>query len=83
MLQFILVGIGIYILYKLLFDIFIPIFRTTRKVQAQFRHMQDQMNGQTQQAAKPQAQARASQAGSGTSSKPPPSRDYIEFEEIK
>ena len=78
-LRFILIALGIYILYKVVFDLVIPIFRTTQKIRRQFgdiqQHMQDQMNatqnGQSRQTATPAA---PQQNRTG---------DYIDFEEVK
>jgi hypothetical protein len=38
-------GILAYLLYKLIFNFFVPIFKTTRQVRQQFRNMRDAMNG--------------------------------------
>ena len=36
-------GIALYILYKLVFNFFVPVFKTTRQVRQQFRNMNEQM----------------------------------------
>ena len=80
-IDFLLLSLGIYIAYKVLFELLIPIFRTTQRVRQQFgamnQHMRDQMNtaenirtGQTSQA--PADKNKTSRAG-----------DYIDFEEVK
>jgi hypothetical protein len=66
-----------YMLYKLLFDFIIPVFKATRQVKRGFRQMQDHMNqqaGQQKQAGtvKQQPSNDKTQAG-----------EYIDFEEIK
>jgi hypothetical protein len=80
-LRFILIALGIYILYKVVFDLVIPIFRATKKIRSQFgdiqQHMQDHVNaaqnGPSQQAPpQPGATPQKSRAG-----------DYIDFEEVK
>ncbi|MDP4149219.1 MAG: hypothetical protein Q8927_17650 [Bacteroidota bacterium] len=38
-------GILAYLVYRLIFNFFVPIFKTTRQVRQQFRHMRDSMNG--------------------------------------
>ena len=38
-------GILAYLLYKLIFNFFVPIFKTTKQVRQQFRNMRDSMNG--------------------------------------
>ncbi|MEO5682547.1 MAG: DUF4834 family protein [Chitinophagaceae bacterium] len=82
LLRFILYALGIYMVYKVIFDLIIPVSRATKKVRQQFgdmqQHMQDQMN--------------ATQNGypNHTPSQPPPPEqkktrtgDYIDFEEVK
>ena len=75
-----LILLGIYILYKFIVDFAIPIYITSKKVQEQFRNMQ-QMNGNrfNQHTA----------AGTSTYAQEPKKttenskEDYIEFEEVK
>lgn len=81
-LRFILITLGIYITYKVIFDLVIPVFRATKKIRRQFgdiqQQMQDQMNATQnahpphQPASQPSPTARQSRAG-----------DYIDFEEVK
>ena len=83
-LRFILYALGIYIIYKVVFELIIPIFRTTQKIRQQFgtmqQHMQDQMN------------ATQNQHGYTNPNKPNPhpeqkksakADDYIDFEDVK
>ncbi len=83
-LRFILYALGIYIVYKVVFELIIPIFRTTQKIRQQFgnmqQHMQDQMN------------ATQNQHGTTHPNQPGPkpeqnksvkAGDYIDFEEVK
>jgi Domain of unknown function (DUF4834) len=81
-LRFILFALGIYIIYKVVFDLVIPVFRTTQKIRRQFgdiqQHMQDQMNA-TQNGYPNNAPSQPS---------PPEQKksragDYIDFEEVK
>lgn len=66
------------ILYKLIFDFIIPIYRTSRQIKRKFRdmnqHMGDQMNGFGQGTTTQNQQEQA---------KKPVQKDYIDFEEIK
>jgi uncharacterized protein DUF4834 len=39
-------GLLAYLLYRLIFNFFVPIFKTTKQVRQQFRNMRDAMNGQ-------------------------------------
>ena len=64
-----------YLLYKLLFDFILPIFRTTRRVRQGFRNMHEQMNGETGQPFQKQSDA--------VKQPQPDKGDYIDFEEIK
>ncbi|HTL09786.1 MAG TPA: hypothetical protein VL307_16045 [Chitinophagaceae bacterium] len=81
-LKFILFALGLYIIYKFVFDLVIPIFRTTQKIRRQFgdmqQHMQDQMNAQQEHPQRPSG-------ASSTSTHQQTSRagDYIDFEEVK
>ena len=79
-LRFILMVLGAYILYKVIFELVIPIFRVTQRVRRQFndmqQHMQDQANtypdnhrNETKAGPKPHSNTRAG--------------DYIDFEEVK
>jgi hypothetical protein len=80
-LDFILIALGIYFAYKVIFELIIPIFRTTQKIRQQFgnmqQHMQDQMNttqnGYTNQTKPPAAEQKKSTRAD----------DYIDFEEVK
>jgi len=79
-LRFILLLLGFYIAYKVIFELVIPIFRVTQKVRRQFNDMQQNMQNQSapyqegpvnppQPEPKPRS---ANRAG-----------EYIDFEEIK
>jgi predicted PurR-regulated permease PerM len=80
-LRFILFALVTYVIYKVVFELIIPIFRTTQKIRRQFgdiqQQMQDQMNnvqngnaGQTRPTTEPKKTT--TRAG-----------DYIDFEEVK
>ncbi len=81
-LRFILFALALYFIYKLVFGLVIPIFRTTQKIRRQFGDMQQQMH----------EQMNATQNGyPGQRPPPPPAEepqksrtgDYIDFEEVK
>ncbi|HEY0677918.1 MAG TPA: hypothetical protein VGD17_06515 [Chitinophagaceae bacterium] len=84
MFRVILIVIGIIILYKLIFDFIIPVYRTTRDLKKRFRdihqqsaenlHQYGQGNPFGQTTAGPQREARREK---------PKDKDYIEFEEVK
>ena len=81
--RYILLLIALYVVYKLVFDLIIPVFRASRQVHRQFRsmneHMQQQANTaqngwQGEQPKQAQKTPGPTQASKG---------DYIDFEEIK
>ena len=67
-----------YALYKIIFDLIIPIYKTTRQFKKGFREMHNHMNDYM----KDQQQKSASQNNTKSSSQKS-SSDYIDFEEIK
>jgi len=81
--RFFLLLIALYVAYKLVFDLIIPVFRASRQVHRQFRtmneHMQQQANTaqngwQGEQPRQPNKTSRPAQ---------PSKEDYIDFEEVK
>lgn len=72
----------IYILYKLIFDFIIPIYKTTKNVKKQFgemhNKMQDQMNAFNKQQASTDSYRDKTPA-----QEPVKKEDYIDYEEIK
>lgn len=66
----------LYLVYKLIFDFIIPVYKTTRQVNKKMGEMQRKMNDHfnEDQAA---AQNPAKKPGG------PPKEDYIEFEEVR
>jgi hypothetical protein len=91
-IEFIFWAIGLYILYKLVFDFIVPVARTTSNVRKQFRTMQEQMNGQggfNGYYNQTSGANTASENHSGFSVNERHSRpngnkeDYIDFEEVK
>lgn len=81
--RYILFALGLYIIYKVVFDLIIPIFRTTQKIRQQFgdmqQHMQDQMNA-TQNGYRNNPSPSQPPANEQQKAK---SGDYIDFEEVK
>ena len=69
-------GFLVYLLYQLVFNFIIPVYKTTKQVKKGFREMHEKMN----------EKARDQQNAAETPSSPPPKKsvgDYIEFEEVK
>ncbi len=76
MLRYIFLALAIYLGYKLLFDVIIPVYRASKKIRQQFgamhEQMQDQMNATRKGPENASEQKKTARAG-----------DYIDFEEIK
>ena len=75
-LSFLFYAFLVYLLYKLVFDFFLPLYRTTRRIKKSFREMNERMQqgpGSFRQQTPPQ-QKPVSQNKPG---------DYIDFEEVK
>jgi hypothetical protein len=75
MLRYILLALAIYLGYKLVIDVIVPVYRASKKIRQQFNAMQDQMNA-------------TQNPHSGNPANPPEKKkatpgDYIDFEEIK
>jgi len=77
-------GIVLYLLYKFVFNFFLPVFRTTKHVRQQFRNMQEHAqdpNGPFQRSYTQQSEP--------ATKRPEPAKpkntmgEYIDFEEIK
>ena len=75
-LSFLFYAFLAYVLYKLIFNFILPVYRTTKKLKKGFREMSETMRKQTegsnQQQSTPQQKTEAGKKG-----------DYIEFEEVK
>lgn len=77
-LRFLFFAFLFYVLFKLVFDFIIPLYRTTKKVKQGFREMQQKMQEQ-QQGTNPHQQSQ----NTSTPKKQEPLGDYIDFEEVK
>lgn len=65
-----------YLVYKLIFDFIIPVYKTTKQVNKKMGEMQNRMNDHFDQ-----TQAKATAPDEKTNK--PNKEDYIEFEEVK
>jgi hypothetical protein len=78
MFRILFLVIAAIILYKLIFDFIIPIYRASRQIKQKFREMNqqpgDQMNGFGKGTTTQNQQQRAEK---------PAQKDYIDFEELK
>jgi hypothetical protein len=67
-----------YLLFRVVFDFVIPIYKTTRKVKRTFREMNERMNQHQQN-----SQTAQQQTTSEPVNKKSTLGDYIDFEEVK
>ena len=70
----------LYLLYKLVFDLIIPVFKTTQQVKRQFGDMSARMQDQMSQQQPPANSFNNATKAGATSAK---KDDYIDFEEVK
>jgi hypothetical protein len=66
-----------YVLYKIIFDIVIPIYKTTRQFKKGFQEMHNKMNDYMNEQQQP------SSTNNTRPSSQKPAGDYIDFEEVK
>ena len=78
-LSFLFFAFIAYLLFRLVFDFVIPIYKTTKKVKRTFREMNEQMNRQQQGHASQQQPS----AANPKAAKKTTLGDYIDFEEVK
>src|ERR1043166_630858 len=78
--RILLYGFLVYLIYKVLFELLLPVFNTTSKIKKDFKNMQEHMNEfmKNQQ----QENNKQNKTGDPQAAKSK-SGDYIEFEEIK
>ncbi len=79
-LSYLLLGFLFYVLYKLIFNIVLPIYRTAKHVRGQFASMHQHVHAKANQGhTHPQPHVQPKPAQQGTTQ----STDYIEYEEVK
>lgn len=66
-----------YLVFKLVSDFIVPVYKTTRQMKRKFREMNEQMRGG---AAQPSS---ASQQKNNAAEEKSPLGEYIDFEEVK
>lgn len=76
-LSFLFFAFLAYLLFRLVVNFVIPIYRTTKKIKRTFREMNERMNQQNKAASAPRQEA------TETNMKKSPLGDYIDFEEVK
>ena len=75
MAKYIFYAILLYMAYRLVFDVILPIRRTTKAMKDQFRRAKEQMQQAQEQAQQPIRPTNPQQGR--------PIGDYIDFEEVK
>ncbi len=70
----------VYLLYKLVVDFIIPVYKTTKTVKNKMNDLQQQMN---EQARRQQQQQPAPQPAADKKAATPTREDYIDYEEVK
>ena len=78
MLKIILWGFLMYIAFKFIFELVIPVTKTAKQIKKKMTEMQEDQAFQQQQSSQPQAQQAKTTATTGVKKD-----DYIEFEELK
>jgi cellobiose-specific phosphotransferase system component IIA len=75
MIKLIFYGLVVYLIYKLIFELVIPVGKASSQMREKIQQMQDQQNFQQQQS-KPAAEPQKTPTAKAD-------KDYIEFEEVK
>lgn len=83
MTKLIIYGILLYLLYKFVFELVIPVSKATSQVKDKLKEMQEQQLRQQQQYQQQQAQAAQAQAQQAKQAETKTGGDYIDFEEVK
>ena len=78
MFKIIIYGFLLYLLYKFIFELVIPVGKATSQVKDKIREMQEQQNAQQQQ-----YRQQTTQAQQPSSENKVKGGDYIDFEEVK
>ena len=71
-----------YLLYKLVFDFIIPVYRASKRMKDQVSNMQQKMQEHQQKQQAP-AEGFVNNHSAKSNTGKAPGKDYIEFEEIK
>lgn len=80
-MKYVLMAIGLYILYQFIFKLVIPVVIASRKIKKGFREMQSRMQEQMQQQQQ-QQQGYTPQPETSEPDSKYKAGDYIEFEEV-
>jgi hypothetical protein len=80
MFKYILLILAAVVLYKLIFDLIIPVYRASRDIKKRFRDINQQMHERMNQSQGFNQQASNIKNPEG---RPAKGQDYIDFEEVK
>lgn len=69
-----------YILFRFIFDLVIPVYKTTKQVKKHMSHMQEEMEKHHRERSQQQTTANRSDFSGAAK---PSSDDYIDYEEVK
>ena len=78
--RILLYGFLAYLLYKVIFGLVIPVYKTTRKMKKGFKEMHSRMNEYMNHQQEGNNQEFKSKESSGNANKP---GDYIDYEDVK
>ena len=76
MLRILLIGLGLYLLYRFVFHFLLPVSRVAGDMKKRMNEFQQQMNEKAQEFQRQTTPQQPAQAA-------PKNGDYIEFEEVK
>lgn len=76
MIKLIFYGLVVYLIYKLVFELIIPVGKASSQMKEKLHQMQQQQQNFQQQQSGPVAEPQKA-------AKPTSDKDYIEFEEVK
>jgi hypothetical protein len=77
MVDILFIALAFYVVYKLVFDFVVPVYKTTTHVKQQFRNMHDNMQQQANASAKQQTKEPKKEKANTAIG------EYIDFEEVK
>jgi len=77
MVDILFIALAFYVVYKLVFDFIVPVYKTTTHVKQQFRNMHDNMQQQANSSPKQQNPEPKKEKASTSIG------EYIDFEEVK
>ena len=83
MMKLIIYGLVIYLLYKVIFEVVVPVSKGVKTVKRSMEQMQRQQAEAFRQAQNGASQAQENTTSTGPKKEVPVDAEYIEFEEVK